>query len=89
MTKEQAEFLVKVTEYAGNQEIDLREDYSGRNMYGKTTYGVVISSVPTLLADVILFLKETGLDGGIAILEQVPDFNDFRTDNMARDVILY
>lgn len=87
MTKEQANFLVKVTEYAGNQEIDLRDDYSGRNMYGKTTYGVVVGSLSMLFADTIQFIKEFGEDS--EFIEEIPDFDDFKTDNMARDIIIY
>ena len=62
MTKEQAEFLVKATEYTGNQEIDLRDNYSGRGMFGSQTYGVVVSSLPLLFADTIQFIKEMGGD---------------------------
>ena len=87
MTKEQANFLVRATEYAGNQEIDLRDSYSGRGMYGKTTYGVVVSSLPMLFVDTIQYIKEFGEDS--KFIEEIPDFDDFRTDNMARDIIIY
>ncbi len=81
MTKEQAKFLVKVTEECGNQDIDLREGYSGRGMFGRETCGVVINSLPILLADVINYARENKMD-------DAPDFQGFSTDNMGRDSII-
>lgn len=86
MTQKVAEFFKNVTESCGNQEIDVRDSYSGRGMFGRTTYGVVVSSVPTLLADTVQFLKETLADNPQF---EIPDMEDFRTDNMANQTILY
>jgi hypothetical protein len=92
MTKEMAEFLQAASENAGN-ECDIREDYSGRGMYGKTTHGVVVDSVTQLLADVIQHVRENigetedgtlTWDGG-----EIPDPDSFRTDNMAMQTIVY
>ena len=58
MTKEQAEFLKEATESSGNQEIEIRDDYSGRCMYGAKTYAVVVDSVTQLMADAINFLSD-------------------------------
>lgn len=82
MTKEQADFLVKVSESCGNQDIDLRNDYSGRSFYGRTTCGVVVNSLPVLLVDVINYMKDNNV-------ENVPDFDGLSIDSMARDIILY
>ncbi len=84
MTKEQANFLENASNYCGNQDIEVREDYSGRGMMGKTTFGVVVSSQSMLFVDTIVYIKENELKN-----DDIPDFNDFRTDNMGRDVILY
>lgn len=82
MTKEQAQFLVEVTEMCGNQDISLREGYSGRGMFGRETFGVVIESLPILLADVINYARDQKMD-------DAPDFQGFSTDNMGRDIIIY
>lgn len=85
MTKEQAEFLEKVSIECGNQECDIRDDYSGRSMYGKTTYGVVVSDITILLADCINYLRNEDAED----INKVPDFEEFRMDNMGRDIIIY
>ena len=83
MTKEQAQFLVTVTEQCGSQEIDLRDDYRGRYMFSRKTYGVVVNSLPVLLADCINYLRDDVYAPGI------PDFDGFEKDNMGNDIILY
>jgi hypothetical protein len=85
MTKAQAEFLKEATEYCGNQEIDLRSDYSGRGMYGKETCGVVVDSLTVLLADCIAYIKEVLNDN----IDAIPELDSFKTDNMGRSIIIY
>lgn len=85
MTQTQAQFLVKVTEDCGNQEIDLRDSYSGRGMYDRTTHGVVVNSVNVLLADCINYLRQASDE----VLEEVPNFQKFSQDNMGMNTILY
>jgi hypothetical protein len=96
MNIEHARFLKRVCDDVGNQECDLREDYSGRGMYGRTTAGIVVDSVPLLLADVLQWVKESIGDTGDAHVKtmewnggEIPDFSDFRVDNMGRSTILY
>ena len=97
MTQEQARFFENATDYCGNQEIDVRDNYSGRCMYGRTTYAIVVSSLTTLLRDVIQYMKENAdvteilVDKGdtVRLMDTVPDMDDFRTDNMARDIVIY
>lgn len=88
MTKEQAQFLVKVTQDCGNQDVELREDYSGRYMFGKTTYGVVIDSVSVLLVDCLNYLRESYHPLNKNPIE-IPDFEGFNQDNMGMGTILY
>jgi hypothetical protein len=83
MTKEQAEFFETITAYCGNQDIDVRNNYSGRGMFGKSTYGVVVSDITILLADCLNYLRDNNYLAGI------PDFQGFSMDNMGRDIILY
>lgn len=88
MTKDEAQFLKQATEYFGNQEIDVRDDYSGRGMMGRTTYGIVVSSWSMLMSDVIAYIKECGQDNP-NFIKDIPDFNTFSVDSVARDIILY
>jgi hypothetical protein len=88
MTKEQADFFKRATDSCCNQEIDVRDDYSGRFMYGKSTYGIVVNSITQLMADSIAFVKDMGLDEEKECLENIPDMDNFRTDNMGRDSII-
>jgi len=92
MTKELADFLKKATEHCGQQEIDVREDYSGRGMMGRTTHAVVVDSVTELMMNCIQYIRE-GLEfNSPAITDFIPDVSDMgmlRTDNMARQTVLY
>lgn len=98
MTKEAALFLKEASENAGN-ECDIRENYSGRGMYGRTTCGVVVASLATLLADVIQYVGENihdidedgeGTAGHTEYVgKEIPDMSDLSVDNMAMDVIVY
>lgn len=93
MNIEFAKFLKRVCEEVGNQECDLRENYSGRGMYGRETVGIVVDSVPMLLSDVLQWVNDNisdysdgvkSWDGG-----EIPDTSDLRIDNMGRSTILY
>jgi hypothetical protein len=99
MNKETAEFLVKVSEECGNQEATLREDYSGRGMYGSQTCAVTVDSQMTLIQDLIQFMSTNvydtdddtdnskpneGWSGG-----PVPDCDGLRIDSMGRGVVIY
>jgi hypothetical protein len=92
MTIEQAKFLKRVTEDCGNQECDIRETYSGRGMYGRETVGIVVDSLPQLLTDVLNYINDH-LSEGAASFEYTGTepiyFDQFRTDNMGRSMILY
>ena len=95
MTKELAEFLVKATEHCGDQEIEIRDNYSGRCMYGKTTHAVVVDSETKLLLNVIQYIKENGQcqrADSFEALEFVPDVSGIRlsVDSMGRSsVVIY
>lgn len=94
MTTELAQFLKKASDHCGSQDCEVREDYSGRGMCGKTTAGVVVASVTELLLNVVQYVKETVefADHGEQYAENLPEVSDMaslRTDNMGRDTILY
>lgn len=84
MTKEQANFLVETIENSGN-EAEIRDDYSGRGMFGKSTYGVVTKINPANLLGVALTHIKDSLD----CIEDIPDFGDLRTDSMGLSTIIY
>jgi len=94
MTKEQAEFLREASDFCGNQDCEIYEDYSGRGMYGAKTTGIVVNSLTVLLCDVITFVQdniEPNEDRGVNewFGPNVPDCSDLSQDNMGMDVILY
>lgn len=84
MTKEQADFLTEALSYCGVDH-DVRDDYSGRSMYGKTTSGVVVDSPLEVIGAVVGYMKSLTENE----LKDVPDFGALKIDNMARQVILY
>lgn len=95
MTKETADYLVMVSEHCGNQEADLREDYSGRCMYGQETCAIVVDSQTQLIADLIQFMADNVCDTNEGEENQgwcggpIPDISSLRIDSMGRDVVIY
>ena len=85
MTKQLAYFLSDISDG------EVYEDYSGRGMYGKTTYGVVVSSELKLLRNVLEYMAENGTEEGWFGEVFDSDFlnKDIRVDNMGLDIILY
>jgi hypothetical protein len=100
MTKEVAEFLLKVVEYSGRQEAKILSDYSGRGMYGKTTYALDIESPTMLLGEVLEYfgnnLEELEDDKGnlttVYTGEAMPPLGratKFATDNLGLNYVIY
>ena len=83
MTKQNAQFLKDCLEYSG-EEGELYEDYSGRNMYGKTTCGVVFDHETLLMTAVLSFLKENP-----ELAKEIPEFDKIQADNIGRSIIWY
>lgn len=95
MTIELANFLMKAAKNAGH-DARLCNDYSGRGMCGETTVGIVVDSVPQLLADGIQYVSEQicdFCDDNTSLKEwtggTIPDVTQFRTDNMGHQIIIY
>ena len=81
MTKELADFFKNALEYAG-EDAEVREDYSGRGMFGKTTIGTVFASPTLLMAAVLDYVRETKAE--------IPlDFESIRQDNIGLKIIWY
>ena len=100
MTKETAQFLINVTEHCGNQEANLRENYSGRCMYGRDTCAIVVDNQMQLMSDLIQYMADNVMgpdddekpqgdeswnwEGG-----PIPDIDSLRIDSMGRGVVIY
>jgi hypothetical protein len=89
MTIEQAKFLETINSEMGNQDLDIRENYSGRGMYGRETAGVVVDSQTQLLADVLNYFVNRNPVALSEESEESEEFPNFRVDNMGHSVILY
>lgn len=85
MTKEQANFFKEalVNDDLETENDIIRENYSGRGMYGKTTFAIVTDSVSDLIPALLRQAQEDP--------ESMPDFSTFvlRQDNMGLGIVLY
>lgn len=70
-------------------EIELREIYSGRGMYGDTTSGVVVDSMTDFLSglgDWLDTMHEDDFDTAKKLGEAI---RNVRTDSMGKSIIIY
>lgn len=88
----------KLYECLEEEGLNVRDDYSGRFMYGKLCFGVTVSQLATALYDVTealreIIIKEKRDDLNLAkeAADMLEDGNltEFRTDNMGLDYIIY
>jgi hypothetical protein len=85
----------KLEELIDNASLDdearVREDYSGRGMYGKTTAGIIVSDPMVLVRAMAIFaIDADGIeldDDDHAFLNDMS--SGFRTDSMGYDTIVY
>ena len=78
LTRLEYERVVDEASYAGLE--DVREDYSGRAMYGAGCFGIVAEDV----AEVVPILRKAlGAEAAMDLLEGTV------TDSMGRDIIVY
>jgi hypothetical protein len=77
----------------GDDEISVREDYSGRGMSGKGTAGIVYGPVGVLLSAVVYLAATWAAADEDADSERVTaltdDLRKCSTDSMGRDTIIY
>ncbi len=83
-----AERIVDACDNAGI-ESSIREDYSGRSMFGETTTGVIVESMGAAMAAIISFAHEfvEYVEDGLVDPEFEP--TGFRTDSRGHDTIIY
>lgn len=73
-------------------EVEFRESYSGRSMYGATCVGIVGSAQDCMrvIGELIKQCKNNeGFDAEFSFEDAVDTLFAFKTDSMGRDVILY
>ena len=90
------ETAAKIAEFAGDAyPAEIRADYSGRGMYGKTTAAVVFDQGITLgqFASIVGEIAATIVDGSDIYEARVPflrEIENLRTDSMGRDgIVIY
>lgn len=90
MQEATARFIVQIIENR-DEEATIHEDYSGRGMYGKTTFAVVMDTPQRLTQALANFVLENGSDELTDDQEEALDeiASGFRSDSMANDVIIY
>jgi hypothetical protein len=89
MRQELAQAIYKADAEGQNHEIDLDEYYSGRGMFGKTTWAITVGSVNTfyvLLAIASAWMKEDNKE----LWEDIfLDWLPIKQDNMGGSYIFY
>lgn len=94
MLLETAKLIVVAAEDIG-YEIQLRESYSGRGMYGKTTSGIVCDNLGDFVGAVAqaaanLADAETHVESeGMSTDDFISDVSAISTDSMGRSIIIY
>lgn len=82
MTEAQATFLEEILSY--KMDVSVRNDYSGRGMYGEQTYALVVDGSQ---ADVINCVMNSGVNLGEEV-EATEDKWRLRFDNMGHSSIV-
>lgn len=91
----QREIALKIQEvandYAGDYEVEIYEEYSGRGMFGRTTTGIT-GITPTQLCQLVInYASEFCMydeDGG-GFVESMFEIDQLRSDNLGLDMIIY
>ncbi len=88
MNISQAKFIAQIIEDAG-ESAEIREDYSGRGMFGKTTVGITFDARDVLIMQ-ILINKILQLSSDGPYLGKLPEeLDNLRIDSMGQGFIIY
>lgn len=68
---------------------DLRDDYSGRAMYGKTTYAVTFDSRSDFERALVRAAYELGSKGSDDVEAVLNDLDNLRSDSMGLGIVVY
>lgn len=82
MTLEEVQFFMNALDYDG-QEGYINVDYCGRGME-ESTFGIVFDHPTILMNAVLAYIKDNP-----EVVELIPDFEKFRSDNIAQSTIWY
>jgi hypothetical protein len=91
MKKAIAQAIVQLMEEQGH-EASLYEDYSGRSMFGRKTYGVVANNAGTIIGAILSdALEENSILQEVSSLHNISpfDIDSIYIDNMGLDIIIY
>lgn len=92
MNVEQATLLAEALEEAGH-DTSVREEYSGRGMYGKTTAAIVTDASPMLVGYCWRELERREEEGEFDDKVSLPTFTvinmPIRSDNMGLSMVYY
>ncbi len=69
-------------------DVELREKYSGRGMYGRECPGIT-GSMEGCMAVISEVIKAAHMQGDLEFEDIVDTLLDFKQDSMGRDIILY
>lgn len=86
MQKKSAVALRKAAEELG-VDIEVDNDYSGRGMFGDTTYAVTVSGVASLAS--LIAVAGRIIPDSASHEDFVEDMQNLRSDNMGRDYVYY
>lgn len=70
-------------------DIDVDKKYSGRGMYGDTTYAVTVNGIASLAAIIAVASRNFDDVGKFTIEDFVEDMQNLRSDSMGRDYVYY
>ena len=71
-------------------EVEVREDYSGRGMYGETTAALTAESLSSIIVGMVRAAVELADSEDDASVEELVDFAEgMRTDNMGLGIVVY
>ena len=87
MRQETANLIVKFSDEL-DFEVELRSDYSGRSMYGRTTHAIVTDNQPNFIAAVAAAYSELE-PGSEEASDFVEDCKTFRFDQMGKGIVVY
>ena len=68
---------------------EVREDYSGRCMYGETTHAVVFDSKGDYERALVRASYELGVRGSDDVEGVLSDLDNLRTDSMGLGIVVY
>jgi hypothetical protein len=69
--------------------IEVDKDYSGRGMYGDSTYAVTLNGIASLATVIAVASRNFDDVGQFTIEDFLEDMQNLRSDNMGREYVYY